>query len=104
MPIFQICEPCTIDYDAVIKSESTAEDSAWLFSKLNITSHWNDWRDITGNGGKSAHVGPGGTGGQTTGDVTQKFMQQIPAEKIKALYKKYELDFLMFEYSVDEFL
>ena len=100
----QVYEPCNIKYNAVIKLESVVEDSDWLFKKVNLTNHLADWREITGNAGKSAHVGPGGSGGQSSGDVTLTYMQQIPKHKIEALYNKYKLDFLMFDYSIDDYL
>ena len=103
---FQICEPCNINFNAIIKSdESVVEDSNWLFKKLNLTNAIvADWREITGYGGKAAHVGPGGKGGASSGDVTLEFMRQIPKEKIMLLYNKYKMDFVMFGYSIDEYL
>ena len=81
------------------------EDTDWLFKKLNLTDAIvEDWREITGYGGKAANVGPGGKGSATSGDVTLEFMRQIPKEKIKLLYNKYMMDFIMFGYSIDEYL
>ena len=103
---FQICEPCNINFNAIIKSdESVVEDSVWLFKKLNLTDAIvADWREITGYEGKAAHVGPGGKGVASSGDVALEFMHQIPKEKLKLLYKKYKTDFVMFGYSIDEYL
>ena len=96
-----MCEPCSIPYNAVLKLETMGPDSAWFFAHLNLTDQWAGWQQVVGS---SAHVGPGGGGGQTSARLTQQFMQQVPPDKVRQLYAKYRLDFDMFDYTVDDFL
>ena len=104
----QVCSPCSLNYSLILKLETLAEDSAWLFDRLGLAPALvADWHDIVGQAG--AHVGPGGTGHQPTSTATNKttslqYFGEIPPSKLKQLYTKYRPDFEMFGYSAEPYL
>jgi len=101
-PYYQVCTPCSVKYSGVLKLETMAEDSAWLFNRLNISALLADWRDIVGGGG--AHVGPGGSGQSQAEQKVRQYFQQISKEKLMKLYEKYRPDFELFGYSAQPYL
>ena len=102
--LLQVCLPCSVNYDAVIKLETLSEDSQWIFNQLNLTTWRQDWQMVTGTDGTGAHVGPGGRGGsKPTSNLALQYFKTISKDKVLELYKKYEDDFRLFDYSLGEF-
>ena len=101
--MFQVCLPCSVNYDAVIKLETLSQDSRWIFHQLNLTTRRQDWEKVTGTDGLGVHVGPGGRGIKQTSNLATEYFKTISKDKILKLYKKYELDFRLFDYSLTEF-
>ena len=92
-----------MNYDAVIKLETLSQDSRWIFHQLNLTTRRQDWEKVTGTDGLGVHVGPGGRGIKQTSNLATEYFKTISKDKILKLYKKYELDFRLFDYSLSEF-
>ena len=87
----------------MIKLETLSQDSRWIFHQLNLTTWRQDWEKVTGTDGSGAHVGPGGRGIKQTSNLAAEYFKTISKDKILKLYKKYDLDFRLFDYSLSEF-
>ncbi|XP_072173983.1 carbohydrate sulfotransferase 11-like [Diadema setosum] len=81
------CLPCLINYDVIGKMETIAEDARYI---------------LTLTGAKAAVSFPSAQGSSPTNssdpDLIQKYFGNLPSEDITQLYKRYLIDFLMFDY------
>ena len=104
--IFQICQPCQVDYSAILKLETLNRDAEWFFQQANLMAYLSDWRAVVGEQGSAAHAGPGGREAQPGSSrmSVQSYFANITKDKIVDLYRKYKLDFDLFGYDVDEYL
>jgi hypothetical protein len=94
----QVCLPCNISYDAILKLETLEQDSNWLFQRLGLSSRLQaDWADVAGIN-RRVHAGPGGTGGQASEERTPAYLGQVARADLALVYEKYRPDFQMFGY------
>lgn len=82
----RFCKPCQIRYDYIVKAETSLDDSEDLFQDMGISG------SIKLPGRYSSSLNP-----------TDHF-KSIPNELLTQIYAKYEMDFLLFDYSIDDFL
>ena len=80
-----ICDPCTHDYEIILKFDTFVDDFWYLKRRLNVSKH---------------HFPAFFPQGKytTTSDKTQRFMKMIPMELQEELYKVYIRDFELFGY------
>ena len=94
---FQVCLPCNISYDAILKLESLEPDSTWLFQKLGLTRLQADWAEVAGIN-RRVHAGPGGTGGPASEERMPHYLGQVTRADLTLVYEKFRPDFQMFGY------
>ncbi|XP_028855410.1 carbohydrate sulfotransferase 11-like [Denticeps clupeoides] len=88
--VHSLCHPCLIHYDVVGKYETLAEDSGYVLKLAGV-----DGEVSFPASGKSTH---------TTGDMAATFFRDISPTYQKRLYNLYRMDFLLFNYSMPEYL
>ncbi|CAM1301499.1 CHST12 (predicted) [Pycnogonum litorale] len=89
MPIHQLCQPCSVEYDFIGKLETFTEDRQRLLEifGINIAE-------------RRFNVQPRAD----SGDAYQKYFSMLDKEHVIALYRKYYYDFVFFNYSIQPFL
>lgn len=92
-PLTEVCQPCFIPYDAVVKMETLHDDVDLLFRRIGATEigrHvWNPLRNKRP---------------VTSTDRVKEAMQQLSSIQRRKLYNIYENDFKIFGYQYDESL
>jgi len=86
------CSPCIANFTYILEMDDVEEQ----VEALNTTGLWQD--SIT------LHANP--TGNTTSSNTSQisKYVSQLSCELLRALYEKYLPDFLLFEYSIAEYV
>ncbi|CAG5090865.1 Oidioi.mRNA.OKI2018_I69.PAR.g12741.t1.cds [Oikopleura dioica] len=84
------CSPCFVDYTIVTKQETSATDAKFVTER----AHLQGLTHLPGQYSDSPLLSSG----------LIDFYRDIPEDIIKKLYKIYFVDFLLFGYSIDEFL
>lgn len=91
-PITVQCAPCTIQYDYVIKTESFTEENMYMLEQL----HLDQLVDIN----LAENVNPGG---RTDIRISKMYYSTVPRSLLEQIYKLYRDDFILFDYSPDEY-
>lgn len=86
-PITGICSPCTVNYDYVGIFEKLVEESNFILKKFSKGIEYPESRRIQ-SAFTSAYMG--------------SYYWKLPTELIKGLQKVFEMDFLLFNYTMDE--
>ncbi|XP_043942839.1 carbohydrate sulfotransferase 9-like [Protopterus annectens] len=88
MPMFQLCQPCSIEYDFIGRHESMTEDADNILKYLGVPKHvhFPDYKKHSNEG-------------RTTLNITETFLQHFTKNEIDQIYHKYKTDFLIFNYS-----
>ncbi|KAM8920873.1 carbohydrate sulfotransferase 9-like [Pelodytes ibericus] len=88
MPMYQLCDPCNIQYDIVGKLETMTKDSDLVLKTIrapeNIT-----YPSIKHYAGES----------RTNEKISMEYFRSLPTQLLKDLMEVYEVDFSMFEYT-----
>ncbi|XP_068249877.1 carbohydrate sulfotransferase 13-like [Palaemon carinicauda] len=91
MPYYLYCTPCLLDYDVIAKFETLERDQNYVILKKHLGNKIKPtWKHLTK--------------GVKTSDTVRKYFATITKKDLMELYKKYQLDFELFDYSVDEYL
>ncbi|XP_018416313.1 PREDICTED: carbohydrate sulfotransferase 9-like [Nanorana parkeri] len=86
-PMFQLCDPCRIQYDVIGKFESMTQDAEFVLKTIkapkdmrypSLKHHANDSR--------------------TNGDITEQYLKTLPHDLYRRLLNVYSVDFSMFDY------
>ena len=93
-PYFAQCTPCNVDYDLIGKFETLEEDNAFIADQLSINDHSEHLLPQLGNRNRR---GP-------TGDKARQYFSQVTHSEIMQVYKTFRMDFVMFNYTIDEYL
>ena len=88
IPYYLFCTPCLVNYDLIIKFE-TFEQDVGLFLDRVRSDRSPEWKHMT-RGGRSI-------------DKIHSYFSQLSRRQIEALYEKFQFDFQLFGYSVDEY-
>ena len=88
MPTYFVCHPCSIKYDIIAKTENMEEDSQIILKNLELNT------DLT-----KTHT----TKGEKSENKAKEYYSVIDLETMKKLYAIYEVDFILFGYSADEY-
>lgn len=91
VPYWTQCNPCSIHYDAVVKLETVLDDQEYINQKTGMQEVINL---------ETLHK----TNGGSTKDHRKEFFSEVPCEVLIELYKLYYADFILFGYTIAEFL
>ena len=94
MPYFVFCTPCHVHYSYIAKTETINDDSLYIkqvLQSLGMTISEQEEEEATMNRLNKAH------------ELTEEDYSNIPKSMIQSLYKKYEIDFLMFGYEMESY-
>ena len=75
MRVFDVCRPCSIQYDFVGKFETLQYDMEYLLKKLNINLEWPDKQPTT------------------TADYIRLYYHGLKKTHLQELFKQYRIDF-----------
>ncbi|XP_068204129.1 carbohydrate sulfotransferase 11-like [Palaemon carinicauda] len=90
-PYWAQCNVCGADYNVIIKLETMTEDERFLITLSNLEElrelKSQEWRHLNNT---------------TSSDIAPEFYSQLSRTQIKQLYQRYLLDFLLFDYDIDD--
>jgi len=90
MPMWMLCSPCIIRYDAISKMETFSEDTQYILQQAGLEDKLSvEWKHRTGTGGSS--------------DTIVDYFSQLTKSEIAALFKKYQLDFEFYDYDPEPY-
>ena len=72
----------------MLKLETLEQDTDWMFKKLQLEHVREDWEKVA-----RMRVSP-----VSSEQVVGEYFAQLSKENIVRLYKKYKVDFMMFDY------
>ncbi|XP_026674533.1 carbohydrate sulfotransferase 9-like isoform X2 [Ceratina calcarata] len=87
-PFVDTCEPCTIEYDYILKFDTFDRDQKFLIQELGLDLYLpeNELRNINPRG-------------VTTPALVERYMRDVPRPLLDKINKVYENDFKLFSYS-----
>ncbi|XP_024873918.1 carbohydrate sulfotransferase 11-like isoform X1 [Temnothorax curvispinosus] len=88
-PYYRTCEPCTIHYDYILKFETLDRDQNFLIQDANLSGYLYE-KDYPRN------INPLGV---TTRKILDEYTRGISQSLLDAVYKIYENDYKLFNYS-----
>ena len=89
---FQHCSPCLINYDAIIKLETSVADEEFVLAQSSIGHYVElEYTHFKTNGNKSVE------------DLRHRYFSNITCTQLSKLTQVYRMDLEMFDYSVNEF-
>lgn len=80
-----LCHPCAIDYDVIVKFETFKEDSTNYLKQINVS-------------GLVQIQDPALDHSSVGSDILQKYLDVLTERQLEALRRKYDRDFKLFEY------
>uniref|UniRef100_A0A1B6L286 Carbohydrate sulfotransferase n=1 Tax=Graphocephala atropunctata TaxID=36148 RepID=A0A1B6L286_9HEMI len=93
IPVYLFCTPCLLRYDIIAKVETLQRDQVYTLRAANIDQLIRPrWQHRTV---------PAGT---TTSDLARRYFSQLTTADVQKLYQKYQLDFELFGYKIDDYL
>ncbi|RLU20365.1 hypothetical protein DMN91_006973 [Ooceraea biroi] len=88
-PYYHTCNPCTVNYDYILKFETLERDQAFFIQDTNLSEYLYDRNHLR-------NINPYGA---TTTETLREYIQEIPQSLLKEIYKVYESDYKLFDYS-----
>ena len=85
-PVYKFCTPCQFQFTDIVKMETFDRDQEYILQKAGI-------KTIVG-----LHKDNVGRGGQTSRDLTVKYLQKLPKGLYERLLSIYQIDFDIFGY------
>ncbi|XP_068984681.1 carbohydrate sulfotransferase 11 [Bombus flavifrons] len=90
-PIVIFCTPCQVRFDVIAKFETLHEDQDYLIKQAHVGHIIKpEWKNPTR--------------GVQTKDVIKNYFAQLSKSQIKDLYEMFRYDFVLFDYSPDEYI
>jgi hypothetical protein len=90
-PVYKFCTPCQFQFSHIVKMETFDRDQELILEKVGI-------RNVVG-----LHKDNVGRGGQTSEDLTHKYLLELPPKLYDQLIKIYQIDLDMFGYKAPKF-
>ncbi|KAM9190247.1 carbohydrate sulfotransferase 8-like [Mergus octosetaceus] len=88
-PMFLLCDPCNIRYDILGKYETLGLDSEHVLKAIGAPESL-QYPSLKRYGSEK----------RTNGDITLEYLRQLNSEQIEKIKKLYEMDFLLFNYTM----
>ncbi|XP_018353081.1 PREDICTED: carbohydrate sulfotransferase 11-like [Trachymyrmex septentrionalis] len=89
VPYYRTCEPCMINYDYIIKFETLDRDQNFFIQDANLNGYLYETN-------YPRNINPLGT---TTRKILNEYIKEIPRSLLNEVYKIYENDYKLFNYS-----
>ncbi|XP_063926954.1 carbohydrate sulfotransferase 11-like [Zophobas morio] len=86
-PVFDLCHPCSLNYSFIGRYETLVEDAAALLDMIGAPP-----------------IAFPFTRSSNTSHKLRTYFQQLSMDDIRGLYKKYEYDFRLFGYTLEDLL
>jgi chondroitin 4-sulfotransferase 11 len=96
-PFTAECAPCDMNYQIILKTESLGEEQLFLATKLNLTDYL---FNVSSKGWLLQNTNPSG---RTEHKYVKHYYGEVPKELLEQVYKVYEEDFRLFDYSPNEY-
>ena len=90
-PVYKFCTPCQFQFSHIVKMETFDRDQELILEKVGI-------RNVVG-----LHKDNVGRGGQTSEDLTHKYLKELPPKLYDQLIKIYQIDLDLFGYKAPKF-
>ncbi|XP_063597939.1 carbohydrate sulfotransferase 10-like [Penaeus indicus] len=90
-PYWAHCNVCNFDYTVIMKLESMQQDEQFLIT----LSHLDELKNRT----SWVHLN-----GASSTQLAMQYYKELTRHQMSQLYKRYELDFKLFQYDIDDFL
>jgi len=88
-PYYRVCDPCAIHYDYILKFETLKRDQMFLIQDTNLSEYLYGSNYLR-------NINPYGA---TTIEILREYIKNIPRPLLKEIYKIYENDYKLFNYS-----
>ncbi|NXC39580.1 CHST9 sulfotransferase, partial [Penelope pileata] len=88
-PMFLLCDPCNIRYDILGKYETLGLDSERVLKAIGAPKSL-----------QYPSLKKYGSDKRTNGDITVEYLRQLSSEQIEKIKKLYQMDFLLFNYTM----
>ena len=88
IPIYLLCMPCHFKYSIMARVDTLTQDSEQIFKSINVSD------SLPRN-----HI----TQGNTTDSTVSSYYSTISHDLLDKLVEIYKFDFLLFNYTVDEY-
>lgn len=89
-PIWMLCSPCIVKYDVIGKMESFNEDTQYAIQAAGLEHLLAvEWKHRTGTGSDM--------------EMIASYYEQLTEIEVAALFKKYQLDFELYQYDPEPF-
>jgi len=93
VPYFRYCTPCSVQYDAIGKLETAADDFKYMWTKTGLISKTSiPWINRASSPSKDEM------------ELKKRYYSSVPRDLILRVYARYRIDFEMFDYSINETL
>ncbi|XP_078040200.1 carbohydrate sulfotransferase 11 [Augochlora pura] len=90
-PVVNFCTPCQVRFDVIAKFETLHEDQDYLIRQAHVGHIIKpEWKNPTR--------------GVQTKDVIKNYFAQLSKLQIKDLYEMFRYDFVLFDYSPDDYI
>jgi len=88
IPVYNLCMPCLVNYTIIGRKESIEEDADFILKNIGIDDNV-----------PNSHV----SNGKSTEKTLKEFYSELDRDLLERLYKLYEMDFLLFDYSINNY-
>jgi chondroitin 4-sulfotransferase 11 len=96
-PFTAECDPCNMNYQIILKMESLGEEQLFLATKQNLPDHL---FTVSSKGWLLQNKNPNG---RTEHKYAKQYYGEVTKELLQKVYKVYEEDFRLFDYSPNEY-
>lgn len=91
IPYYLFCTPCLLNYDIIVKVETMLRDQVYVIQAAGLQDVIRPrWRH------KTYH--------EEGKETAKRYFSQLTKQEVERLHKKYQLDFELFDYKVDDYL
>lgn len=97
-PMFLLCPPCHFKFDVIVKMETFDRDTEFILRQRNLNDIISLHKKHSSSGG--AHEKKE----TNSSNITRSLFSQLSRQLVRALYEKFRVDFLMFEYDIEEYI
>jgi len=87
LPYYKACSPCLVPFTAVLKLEDGIEGVDWVLHKSGMGIHAKWHNDV-----------------ENRSNSSRSLLRHVPCTVLEQVYRTYLYDFILFEYSISQYL